>query len=132
MDAGTEGTATRDAYHGDESDHWFHPTLLLPKSDEQLRSDIRAFARGYAGGFCWRWWWLKGPAQNCRTFQDEMFETVGLYEEPEYLYSRGSGCPFMYPFRRVRWRAWDLVTAAAENVRAGWRGDDLGHKYDAR
>lgn len=119
MGAGTEGTATRDAYHGDDSDHWFHPTLVVAKSDEQLRSEIRAFAHRYVGDFRWQWWWLKGPAQNCRTFQDEMFEAVGLFEEPDYLYSRGSGCPFMYPFRRVKWGIVDAVADMVARVR-GW------------
>lgn len=106
------GSATRDAYHGDDPDHCYHPTLVVAKSDEQVRADIRAFAHSYIGGFRWQWWWLREPGENCRTFQWAMFETVGLAEEPEYLHTRGSGCPFMYPFRRARWRAQDLATAA--------------------
>lgn len=117
MGAGTEGTATRDAYHGDEPDHSFHPTLVLAKSDDQLRADIRAFAHSYVGGFRWQWWWLKGPAQNCRTFQQEMFETVGLFEEPDYLYTQGPGCPFMFQLRRVKWRVLDFFASAFERVR---------------
>jgi hypothetical protein len=113
------GTATRDAYHGDEPDHWFHPTLVASKSDDQVRAEIRAFAQRYVGGFRWQWWWLREPAENCRTFQDEMFETVGLFEEPEYLYTRGSGCPFMFPFRRVKWTIIDGVAMALARVR-GW------------
>ena len=130
IDAGTDGTAKRDAYHGDESDHWFHPTLVVAKTDDQLRADIRAFAHGYAGGFRWQWWWLKGPAQNCRTFQDELFEAVGLYEEAEYLYSRGSGCPFMYPFRRARWRIVDAVTDTRARLRS-WPRAHLRQRGDA-
>jgi hypothetical protein len=110
--AATEGTATRDAYHGDEPDHWFHPTLLVAKSDEQVRADIRAFAHSYVGDFRWQWWWLRGPAQNCRTFQQEMFETAGLFEEPEYLYTQGPGCPFMFELRSAKWRVLDLLAAA--------------------
>jgi hypothetical protein len=132
------GSATRDAYHGDESDHWFHPTLVVEKSDEQVRADVRAFAHNYVGRFCWRWWWLRGPEQNCRTFQDEMFEAVGLLEEPEYLYSRGPGCPFMYPFRRVKWTIIDrvgLALARARNLlptgRRRHTGGTLGSDRDA-
>src|SRR5207245_1773732 len=116
MDGTGGGSATRDAYHGDEPDHWFHPTLLVAKSDEQLRADIRAFAQSYVGAFRWQWWWLKGPAQNCRTFQQDMFETVGLYEEPEYLYTQGPGCPFMFELRSVKWRRLVLFAAVF-----GWR-----------
>lgn len=106
------GTPTRDAYHGEEPDHWFHPTLVADKTDEQVRAEIRAFARSFRGGFRWQWWWLREPAENCRTFQQEMFETVGLFEEPQYLYTQGSGCPFMYPFRVTKWRVVDTVAAA--------------------
>jgi hypothetical protein len=120
IDGDIGGTPTRDAYHGEEPDHWFHPTLVVPKSDDQVRAEIRAFAHSYVGGFRWQWWWLREPAENCRTFQDEMFEAVGLYEDPEYLYTRGSGCPFMYPFRRVKWTAIDGIAAAFERVRS-WR-----------
>ena len=111
------GTLTRDAYHGEEPDHWFHPTLVVPKTDDQVRAEIRAFAHSYRGGFRWQWWWLREPADNCRTFQDRMFDAVGLYEEAEYLYTRGSGCPFMYPFRRVKWRTLDVLADGAARVR---------------
>ncbi len=114
----TAGTPTRDPYHGDEPDHCFHPTLVVAKSDDQVRADIRAFAHGYVGGFRWAWWWLRKPAESCRTFQWALFEAVGLVEEPEYLYTHGPGCPFMYPFRSVKWRAQDILAAAAARVRA--------------
>jgi hypothetical protein len=117
MDTTNGGTAMRDAYHGDEPDHWFHPTLIVDKSDDQVRAEIRAFAHRYVGGFRWQWWWLRQPAENCRTFEDTMFEAVGLFEEPEYLYTRGSGCPFMYPFRQVKWRTIDIVASVAARVR---------------
>jgi hypothetical protein len=117
----TGGTMTRDAYQGDEPDHWFHPTLVVAKSDDQVRRDIRAFAQSYSGGFRWRWWWLREPAENCRTFQQEMLATVGLFEEPEYLYTQGSGCPFMFPIRSVKWRLRDMVVAGASRVRLGRR-----------
>lgn len=107
-------------YHGDTPDHWFHPTLVVVKSDEQVRADIRAFARAYTGAFRWRWWWLPKPAQNCRTFQQQdMFDAVGLFEEPKYLYTQGPGCPFMFQVRRIRWRAADLATATPRRDVAG-------------
>ena len=115
----TEGTATRDPYHGDEPDHSFHPTLVVAKSDDQVRADIRAFAHGYVGGFRWPWWWLRKPAESCRTFQWGLFKAVGLVEEEEYLYTQGPGCPFMYPFRSVKWRVQDIFAAAAARVRPG-------------
>lgn len=111
------GSMTRDAYHGDEPDHAFHPTLVTEKSDDQVRAEIRTFAQRYAGGFRWQWWWLRQPAENCRTFQDEMFAAVGLLEEATYLYSRGAGCPFMYPFRVVKWRTIDAVIAVLARTR---------------
>ncbi|MEO8687745.1 MAG: hypothetical protein ABI611_05950 [Solirubrobacteraceae bacterium] len=117
----TGGTMTRDAYHGDEPDHRFHPTLVVAKSDDEVRAEIRAIAQSYVGGFRWQWWWLRQPAENCRTFQYEMFEAVGLFEEPQYLYTQGSGCPFMFQVRRVKWRVQDLVVAAASRVRLGRR-----------
>jgi len=121
------GTETRDAYHGEEPDHQFHPTLIVDKSDDELRADIRAFARSYVGGFCWQWWWLRQPAENCRTFQDGLFEAVGLLEAPEYLYTRGSGCPFMFPFRQLKWGVIDAVASAAVRVR-GWLRGSLGRR----
>jgi len=114
---GNGGTPTRDAYHGEEPDHWFHPTLVVEKTDEEIRADIRAFAHRFVGGFRWQWWWLRDRAENCRTFQDDLFAYVGLYEEPEYLYTRGPGCPFMMLFRRVRWRVEDSFDAAVERIR---------------
>lgn len=119
MDTTDGGSATRDAYHGDEPDHWFHPTLVAAKTDDQVRAEIRAFAHSYAGGFRWQWWWLREPAQNCRTFQQDMFEALGLFEEPEYLYTQGPGCPFMFQFRRVKWRVLDLFAAVFSWARIG-------------
>ncbi len=123
------GSPTRDAYHGDEPDHWFHPTLLAPKCDDEVRREIRAFAQSYLGGFRWQWWWLREAAENCRTFQDEMFEAVGLYEDPGYLYTRGSGCPFMYPFRRVRWRIVDGLAAVVARARS-WSSTHIERSGD--
>ncbi|MGH8432353.1 MAG: hypothetical protein ACREUF_18330 [Solimonas sp.] len=118
IDGDNGGTLTRDAYHGEEPDHWFHPTLIVDKSDDQVRAETRAFAHSYVGGFRWQWWWLIQPAENCRTFQDALFETVGLFEEPEYLYTRGSGCPFMFPIRRVKWGIIDAVASVIARARS--------------
>lgn len=46
-----------------------------------------------------------------------MFQAVGLYEEPRYLYSRGSGCPFMFPFRRFKWAVVDAVADLVARTR---------------
>lgn len=121
-------SSTRDAYHGDEPDHWFHPTLVLDKSDAEVCADVRAFAQRYRGGFRWQWWWLREPAENCRTFQDELFAATGLREEPEYLYTRGAGCPFMYPFRRVKWCTIDAIVRVLARPR---RWSALGRRYRA-
>lgn len=116
-----KGTATRDAYHGLEPDHWFHPTLVVEKSDEQVRAEIRAFAHRHVGGFCWRWPWLRQRECNCRTFQQEMFAAVGLFEEPQHLHTQGPGCPFMYPFRAVKWRLLDALAEALAWLRSRLR-----------
>ena len=110
-------STTRDAYHGDEPDHWFHPTLLADKRDDEVCADIRVFAHSYRGGFRWQWWWLRQPGENCRTFQDALFDAVGLVEHPDHLYTRGPGCPFMYPLRRVKWRTIDAITDAVARLR---------------
>lgn len=107
----TAGTPTRDPYHGEDPDHCFQPTLVAAKSDDQVRREIRAFAHSHVGGFRWQWWWVRKPTQSCRTFQQELFDAVGLVEEPGYLYTHGPGCPFMYPFRSLKWRVQDLAAA---------------------
>ena len=122
LGARTDGTPTRDPYHGDEPDHCFHPTLVVAKSDDQVRADIRAFASNYVGAWHYQWWWLPRPPQNCRYFQWELFDAVGLVEEPEYLYTHGPGCPFMYPLRSATWRAQDIIAAVFMRARTALRG----------
>ena len=117
LGARTDGTPTRDPHHGEEPDHCFHPTLVVAKSDDEVRADIRAFAGNYVGAWRYQWWWLPKPPQNCRYFQWELFDAVGLVEEPQYLYTHGPGCPFMYPFRSVKWRAQDLAAAIYTRAR---------------
>jgi hypothetical protein len=101
---GSKGRRPRwqDPHHGDTADHAFHPTLVVRKSDWQVRREIRAFARNFHGG--WRWS-VKRPSANCRSFQLALFQTVGLQESPHDLFSRGRGCPFLRPLRAWRCKA---------------------------
>ncbi len=105
------GTPTTDPRHGEESDHSFSPTLVVPKTDCQVREEIRAFARSYRGAWGWQWWWSKERMTDCHTFQDDLFEAIGLEEGAEHVYTRGPGCPFMYPFRHAAWRLQDGLAA---------------------
>ncbi|MGI8692947.1 MAG: hypothetical protein ACR2JK_08615 [Geodermatophilaceae bacterium] len=105
-----QGTHVRDPYHGDVADHRFHPRLVVAKSDEQVRSEVRAFAQSYRGRWRWEWWWSRADARHCRTFQQDLFAAVGIEEGGDLLHTRGQGCPFLYPIRGVGWR---LLDAAA-------------------
>lgn len=113
-----EGTPTRDPYHGDEADHAFHPLLVADKDGDVLREQIRAFAAAYEDVWRWQWWWSSRPTRNCRSFQDDLFAAVGLVEHPRLLYTRGPGCPFMYPLRQARWRGEDAWGVVRQTVRA--------------
>ena len=93
----------------------------MDKTDDQVRADIRTFATNYVGAWRYQWWWLPKPPQNCRYFQWEMFGAVGLVEEPEYLYTQGPGCPFMYPLRSAKWRLQDTTGAVIRVVRSAFR-----------
>jgi len=73
------GTATRDPHHGDTADEEFHPLLVEDKEDDNVRQEIRNFARNYTG----EWRWTFGWGQNCHTFQITLMRTVGLEEPPE-------------------------------------------------
>lgn len=101
----TGGTLTRDPNHGCEADHCFHPTLVVAKTDDEVREDIRRFAHSFSGR--WRYS-LDSRLSGCHIFQLEMFRAVGLLEEAQYMYTRGPGCPFMYPIRAVAWRLIDV------------------------
>lgn len=105
------GTATRDPYHGECADHTFHPRLGRDRDDETVRREIRDFAAGYEDVWRWQWWWSSAPTRNCRSFQDDMFTHVGLVEGPENLYTRGPGCPFMFPMRKAGWALGDAAGA---------------------
>ena len=105
---GLKGNWYRDPNHGLEAMHAFHPTLTAVKPDEQVRQEIRSFAHGYRER--WRWRWRANRSTGtCRTFQDDLLASVGLVEDLRQLYTRGSGCPFLYPLRRVAWWCQDRV-----------------------
>lgn len=109
---GLKGTWHRDPNHGLQAMHAFHPTLAVEKPDDQVRREIRCFAHGYRAR--WRWHWTSGrSAGTCRAFQDELLASVGLVEDPRHLHTRGSGCPFLYQFRRVPWWFADRLDAAS-------------------
>ncbi len=96
------GTLTTDPHHLDRAEHSFHPTLVARKSDRRVRAELRRFALGYTGE--WRWSPRARPGdKNCRSFQLGLLEAAGLSDN-DHLFTRGRGCPFLYPFRRARRR----------------------------
>ena len=105
------GTPSTDPRHGDEPDNYFFPILVVPKSDRQVREDIRTFARSHHAAWGWQWWWSRERMTHCHTFQDDLFRAVGLREPAEYVYTRGPGCPFMYPWRRLAWKLQDTAAS---------------------
>jgi hypothetical protein len=90
------GSVFRDPHHLDPGQHEFHPLLTMRKSDRRVRSEIRAFASSFEGG--WRWS-TKPETDDCRTFQVRLMRAVGLTEPAEHRASRGRGCPFLALFR---------------------------------
>lgn len=86
------GTTMTDPHHLDPAQHAFHPRLVVRKSDRRVRADIRAFAHAFSGG--WRWS-TKPTTNECRSFQLQLFEAVGLDEGEDYLHTRGQGCTFL-------------------------------------
>lgn len=91
------GRPTLDPSHGLPADHEFHPVLVRPSSDDELRRAIRSFAAGFAGG----WRWSVRPTMNCRLFQLALFDAVGLVDGTGNYHTRGGGCPALAPLRRV-------------------------------
>ena len=127
---GLQGTWYRDPNHGLEAMHAFHPALTLAKPDEQVRREIRSFAHGYRAR--WRWHWTsKRSSGTCRAFQDELLAAVGLAEDLDQLHTRGSGCPFLYHFRRVGWSLADRLAPAAVGWSLPWKGS-WGTRYGRR
>ena len=92
-----DGTPTRDASHGLRADYEFHPVLVGPRTDDELRDGIRAFAANFTGG----WRWSTRPTMNCRLFQLALFDAVGLVDGTGNYHSRGAGCPAIAPARRL-------------------------------
>ena len=92
-----DATRIRDPNHGLPGDHEFHPVLVEPGSDDELRDDIRRFARTFSGG----WRWSTKPTMNCRLFQLAMFDAVGLVDGTGNYRTRGAGCPVLAPIRRA-------------------------------
>jgi hypothetical protein len=95
-----DGTPTRDPNHGLPADYEFHPVLLVPKREDDLRNDIRTVAQAYAG----EWRWATRPTMNCRLFQLALFDAVGLVDGTGNYFTRGSGCPALTPVRRFAGR----------------------------
>src|SRR5437016_6039811 len=95
-----DGTPTRDPNHGLPADYDFHPVLLVPKSEDELREDIRATAQAFAG----EWRWSTRPTLNCRLFQLALFDAVGLIDGTGNYFTRRSGCPALTPARRFAGR----------------------------
>ncbi|MDQ3570245.1 MAG: hypothetical protein M3396_06410 [Actinomycetota bacterium] len=55
----------RDPNHGLPADHEFHPVLVAPLSDDEVRQAVRLFALAFKG----EWRWSTRPTMNCRVFQ---------------------------------------------------------------
>jgi hypothetical protein len=93
-------TPFRDPHHGDSSHYSFNPTLVVRRSDWQVRRQLRAYARSFAGSG-WRWT-SRRPSANCRSFQLALLDAAGLVEGKEFVHTRGFGCWFLLPFRTAR------------------------------
>lgn len=97
LGATSGGTPTCDPNHGLLADYEFHPALVAPRTDDEVRAAIRRFASTYRG----EWRWSTRPTMNCRLFQLALFDTVGLVDGTGNYRSRGQGCPALAPLRRV-------------------------------
>lgn len=76
-----------DPHHGDEATKEFHPVMEIDDTAdydtvrEQVVSDVRNFAYGFAG----KWKWRLGWGKNCQTFQKRLKAQLGLH------YQKGKG-----------------------------------------
>lgn len=95
-----DASPTRDPSHGLPADYEFHPVLVAPSTDDELRRSIRRFAQVFAG----EWRWSTTPSMNCRLFQLAMFDAVGLVDGTGNYRTRGAGCPALAPIRRATTR----------------------------
>lgn len=108
---GLHGDWDRDPNHGQPAVHAFHPVLVRPLTDDDVRARLAGFARTY--GSRWRWHWsARRSSGTCRSFQDELLGAAGLREPHGLLHTRGSGCPFLYQPRRV----WGSVMDAVDEL----------------
>ncbi|MEP6658601.1 MAG: hypothetical protein ABJD24_01640 [Acidimicrobiales bacterium] len=92
-----EGTSNRDPNHGLPADYEFHPVLISEKTDDTLRNDMRHYAHSFTG----EWRWSTRPTMNCRLFQLDLFDAVGLVDGTGNYHTRGEGCPALRTPRRV-------------------------------
>ena len=95
-----DGSPTRDPNHGLPADYEFHPVLVVPQTNDEVRAAVRAFAVSFAGG--WRWW--TRPTMNCRLFQLALFDAACLVDGTGNYHTRGAGCPALAPVRRTAGR----------------------------
>lgn len=79
-------TPTCDPSHGLVADHQFHPVLIRDRTDDDVRSAIRAFASGFSGGG--RWSTL--PNMNCRLFQLGPMDAADLVDGTGNYRTRGN------------------------------------------
>ena len=113
---GLRGSWDRDPNHGQEAMHAFHPLLAQPLSDDEVRARLAGFAHAYQAR--WRWHWSQRRSSGtCRAFQEDLLSAAGLHEGVDQLHTRGSGCPFLYPPRRVWWSALDAADGCLRRVR---------------
>ncbi len=91
-----DGTLTRDPNHGLTADHEFHPVLVEPRTDQEVRTAIRRVATAIRG----EWRWSARPALNCHTFQLAVLDAAGIVDGTGNYHTRGGGCPVLAPGRR--------------------------------
>ena len=92
-----DGSASRDPNHGLPADFEFHPVLVVPRDDDEVREAIGTFAKSFEG----EWRWSTTVTMNCRMFQLALFDAVGLVDGTGNYHTRGSGCPALAPVRRA-------------------------------
>ena len=100
MGTPADGRPTRDPNHGLTADYEFHPVLVVPRGDDEVRNAVRRFAATFDG----EWRWSVRPTMNCRLFQLCLFDAVGLVDGTGNYRTRGSGCPALALLRRLAGR----------------------------
>lgn len=122
----SDGSPTRDPNHGLLADHEFHPVLIAPRTDDEVRSAIRQFAASFSGG----WRWSTRPTMNCRLFQLALMDAAGLIDGTGNYHTRGSGCPALVPVRRLAGRVSGRRRWPFNLPRPGQRVRDLAVEGD--